>query len=151
MAAPIKPLSLQSSHAKQSGSYQTDVRRIARGSASLIPGYARGSPLFDAELLYARIVYLHTYPREEGDADNIVKPLLDALCSVVYADDRRIKRIMVDRIYFRGYHELEISLGSLPERASADLLMLLTGAYTDVLFIEVGPLPAQPLDLGRVP
>jgi len=33
----------------------------------------------------------------EGDIDNIVKPILDALCRYIYIDDRQIERVWVQK------------------------------------------------------
>lgn len=33
----------------------------------------------------------------EGDIDNIVKPILDALCKFVYLDDAQVARILVEK------------------------------------------------------
>ena len=33
----------------------------------------------------------------EGDLDNILKPILDALCALVYIDDQQIERILVQK------------------------------------------------------
>ncbi len=34
----------------------------------------------------------------EGDVDNIVKPILDALIGVAYRDDKGVERVVVQRI-----------------------------------------------------
>jgi crossover junction endodeoxyribonuclease RusA len=33
----------------------------------------------------------------EGDLDNIVKPILDALSNLIYVDDAQVERILVQR------------------------------------------------------
>lgn len=33
----------------------------------------------------------------QGDIDNIVKPVLDALCRHVYVDDRQVERVVVQK------------------------------------------------------
>ncbi len=33
----------------------------------------------------------------QGDIDNIVKPILDALCKHVYDDDRQVERVWVQK------------------------------------------------------
>jgi crossover junction endodeoxyribonuclease RusA len=33
----------------------------------------------------------------EGDIDNIVKPILDALCKLVYLDDNQVERVLVQK------------------------------------------------------
>lgn len=101
--------------------------------------------------LYARIVHFHTYPKLQGDTDNIAKPLLDALCGVVYEDDRVIKRCVIDVVHFREIAELDLSIVNVPERPAEHLLQVLTGEYPDVVYIEVGRLILQRLELGSIP
>jgi hypothetical protein len=33
----------------------------------------------------------------EGDLDNILKPILDALCNLVYIDDHQVERLLVQK------------------------------------------------------
>lgn len=44
-------------------------------------------------------VTIYDFPEAdtEGDVDNIVKPILDALCRRVYSDDRQVKRVTAHR------------------------------------------------------
>ncbi len=46
--------------------------------------------------LYARIIWFHN--RQPGDPDNIIKPILDALITVVYTDDRLVAKCSSERI-----------------------------------------------------
>ena len=153
MVAVFKPLSLASGQSKRGGRYQGDVQRVARGYAALVPGYEPGRRCVfpGTDPLYARIAYFYTYPRDEGDTDNIAKPLLDALCGVAYPDDGMIKRCLVDAIFFGDVADLNLSLVYAPQRPAEDLLGVLTGRHSDVLYVEVGPLTAQRLELGRQP
>lgn len=44
-------------------------------------------------------VTLFYFPSEpmQGDIDNIVKPILDALCGHIYIDDRQVERVLVQK------------------------------------------------------
>ena len=44
-------------------------------------------------------VTLYYLPDEEmeGDIDNIVKPVLDALCKHIYLDDHQVERVLVQK------------------------------------------------------
>lgn len=42
-------------------------------------------------------IYYFPEGRMVGDIDNIVKPILDALCQLVYADDEQVDRILVQK------------------------------------------------------
>jgi hypothetical protein len=33
----------------------------------------------------------------QGDLDNIVKPILDAMCRSIYVDDRQVERVVVQK------------------------------------------------------
>lgn len=44
-------------------------------------------------------VTIYYFPEGEmvGDIDNIVKPILDAMCRFIYADDRQVERVVVQK------------------------------------------------------
>lgn len=43
------------------------------------------------------IIYYFSPERMQGDIDNIVKPILDAMCSRVYVDDRQVISVFVKK------------------------------------------------------
>jgi crossover junction endodeoxyribonuclease RusA len=83
------PVSLQ---AKRSESREEWKERVKAASATAVP-----QPHFASE---GRIsVTLYYLPREpmQGDVDNIVKPILDALSRHIFIDDRQVERILVQK------------------------------------------------------
>ena len=66
--------------------------RIVEASRSVLPEghFATEAPL---------AITLYYFPDEdmEGDLDNILKPILDALSRHIYMDDRQIERILVQK------------------------------------------------------
>jgi len=99
--------------------------------------------------LYSKVFYFHRGKRDI-DADNISKPVLDALRGVAFVDDAQVSwrlaaKIDVSRPYtvrqndaaWEAYAELLESLGD--------------GTVMDVLYIEVWDLPVRDVSLGREP
>jgi hypothetical protein len=66
--------------------------RIKKATAAAIP-----TPHYASEGRIA--VTLYYLPREpmEGDIDNIVKPILDALSRHIYIDDKQVERVVVQK------------------------------------------------------
>ena len=83
------PVSLQ---AKRRQSLDEWKGRIVEASKAVLPEghFATDDPL---------AVTLYYFPNTEmqGDIDNIVKPILDALKSHIYFDDRQIQRVLVQK------------------------------------------------------
>lgn len=79
-------------------------------------------------------ITLYYFPRTpmNGDLDNIIKPVLDALCPNVYLDDRMIDRIVVQRFG---------SLARRPIDDPSDLLAEAMVADAPVLYIRIDRLP----------
>jgi crossover junction endodeoxyribonuclease RusA len=61
------------------------------GSASLPEGH------FLTDRPIAVTLYYFPSDRMQGDIDNIVKPVLDALCRHVYFDDQQVERVWVQK------------------------------------------------------
>jgi crossover junction endodeoxyribonuclease RusA len=83
------PVSLQR---KRRAAIMEWQERVKKASATAIPAphYASGDRI--AVTLY----YLPGEPME-GDIDNIVKPILDALSNYIYIDDKQVERIAVQK------------------------------------------------------
>lgn len=83
------PVSLQ---AKRARSREEWKARVTAASCAAIP-----SPHFASEdRLAITIFYLPDEPMQ-GDIDNIVKPILDALSHHIYIDDRQVERVVVQK------------------------------------------------------
>jgi crossover junction endodeoxyribonuclease RusA len=74
-------------------------RRIKEAAGSTIP-----HPHFASEGRMSVTLYYFPDAPMQGDIDNIVKPVLDALSQYVYLDDRQVERLVVQR--FDPQHEL---------------------------------------------
>lgn len=42
-----------------------------------------------------------------GDVDNIIKPIVDSLCSVIYEDDSQVDRIVVQKFESDRFFRIE--------------------------------------------
>lgn len=83
------PVSLAAKRAQTREKWKMRVARAAR--AVLQEGHwATLEPVAVTIFYFPRTILA-------GDLDNIVKPILDALCAVIYVDDRQIERIVVQK------------------------------------------------------
>jgi len=83
------PVSFQAKRPETRIAWRNRVRR--ESDAALPEGhFATDAPI---------AVTLFYFPEQEmaGDIDNIVKPVLDALCRHVYRDDRQVARVWVQK------------------------------------------------------
>ena len=102
---------------------------------------------FTSSPLYAKVVYFHR-GRSTLDADNLSKPVLDALKGVVYTDD--------SQIVLRVAAKVALEVDTYEIRATAAIMteyqqligLLATEEY--VLYIEVGDLDAVRLSVGAL-
>jgi hypothetical protein len=99
--------------------------------------------------LYSRIIWFHKYRSSQGDADNIIKKVHDALKDVLYVDDRIITHTIAVRVDASELVEIEPD----PENPTgADALAESIGdpAVRDVLYIENGLQTESKIHLGPV-
>ena len=125
------PLSAQSS----GKSRQQWPRTVAEAAAK----EWRDTPT-DSRPLKAVILYCSNSP-SDLDADNIAKPILDALKQVVYEDDRQIRQVLI-RIW-------ENIASARMERPSKVLLRALKviHKYRDFVYVRM----SDQLDLSEMP
>ena len=88
--------------------------------------------------LYAAVYYFHRVPTEL-DADNLSKPVLDALEGLAYENDKQVK------VRYSGIFDLRSGTGVLdvdrvPQPHRQHLLGLLASQKNHVLYVEVGRL-----------
>jgi crossover junction endodeoxyribonuclease RusA len=83
------PVSLQ---AKERKSIERWKSRVVQASRAVLPEghFATSAPM-------AITLFYFTVDEMEGDLDNIVKPILDALERHIYMDDSQIHRIVVQK------------------------------------------------------
>lgn len=80
-------------------------------------------------------VKIFYFPQEtmQGDLDNIIKPILDALMPLVYVDDRQVERIHAQKF--------ELGMSFRFRDPSAKLLSAMLGPKPN-LYIEISDDPA---------
>jgi hypothetical protein len=122
------PVSLQAKRAKSIVAWQ---QRVKRASAEVLPEghFATHRPMA-VTLLYFPVAEM------QGDLDNIVKPVLDALKRNVYMDDQQVERVWVQK--FEPPHIFPFAT---PSRT---LARAINGAKP-LLFIRVGDDPSEGL------
>lgn len=86
------PISHQAKTAASKDAWKQRVNSAARDRQELT--YQLGF-LDDREV--AVTIYYFTSEPMEGDIDNIVKPILDALIAVAYLDDKVVERVVVQK------------------------------------------------------
>lgn len=83
-----KPISLQGS-ATGKHRWQNDIRQEIHSQEP------KGCYAHEGDL--ATSIYCFTTGQVPGDIDNIVKPILDAMCRQVYIDDRQVVSLLVHK------------------------------------------------------
>jgi hypothetical protein len=85
------------------------------------------------------VVYLFSLHDRGYDADNISKPLWDALRGVAYRDASAVRLRVAGVLDMRTMDLASLDLTTIPERTTKGLLDLL-GKEAHVLYVEIGPL-----------
>ena len=81
-----------SQNPKRRRNYHEWQARVKSASSTRLP-----EPHFATSARIAIVLYYLPLGVMQGDLDNIVKPILDALKSHVFVDDRQVDRILVQR------------------------------------------------------
>ncbi len=136
MVLKRRPVSLR---AGGRSDYVSEVRERARLAAPPRP--------FAHERIYVRIVWFHQVPTQ-GDLDNIVKPILDALEHVVYENDRLVCECLAVRVDASSTYEMSDS--PVRDDAYASLVDALDQESGHVVYIEVGEAGPQRVRFGPI-
>ena len=120
------------------GEFSESLRREVRAA------YVDG-PLLEGEL-YARIIWFHQ--DRPGDPDNIIKPILDALQTIVYSNDASIVKVVSERLNLLT--QALILASTIPPLFFDNLVGLIAEQHEHILFIEVGLLHARDLHFGPI-
>jgi crossover junction endodeoxyribonuclease RusA len=83
------PVSLQAKRAQSREEWKVRVKTASNMAI-------RGPHFVSNERIAVTLYYLPAEPMQ-GDVDNIVKPILDALSRHIYIDDRQVERIVVQK------------------------------------------------------
>lgn len=117
------PVSLQTKIAKHREAWKRKVADAARKRQR--ETYELG--ILDNRALAVTIYYFPSDPME-GDIDNIVKPIMDALVGIAYIDDRVVERVVVQK--FEPEVEWDFS-------APSERLALSSETEPPVLYIRI--------------
>jgi hypothetical protein len=93
-----------------------------------VPKFRKGVELYGQ-------VYFFTSDGTNLDADNISKPVWDALIGTIYEDDKQIVQRTSTVIYTKKHNLIQINGDS---DTSAELLQILTGNNVKCIYVECG-------------
>lgn len=96
--------------------------------------------------LYARVYYFHSIPNTR-DADNISKPIVDALKGHAYMDDNVVVHRTAAIMDMRNTETADLILARIPYNVLQDFLDALDNEQ-HVLYIEVGQYKHSMLHFG---
>ena len=123
------PVSYNSSDSKKRERYKgTIVEAFSRNYNGKVPKFRKGIELYGQ-------VYFFTSDGTDLDADNISKPVWDALIGTIYEDDKQIVQRTSTVIYTKKHNLIQINGNS---DTSAELLQILTGINVKCIYVECG-------------
>ncbi|WP_420455214.1 RusA family crossover junction endodeoxyribonuclease [Rubrivirga sp.] len=131
----VAPRSVGARHTKFWKAAVAQAYDAAHGGAEGLPGD-----------LYAVVVYFHRRPTQL-DADNLSKPVLDAIEGACYVDDKQVKLRTSGTLHL-GEAYVELAEMGVPD-ALFDALRQATAQEDHTLYVEVGPLHFSMYQLGR--
>ena len=101
-----------------------------------------------AKRLYCKVFYFHMGSRTV-DADNLSKPVLDALKGCVYGGDSQVVlRVAAKVDLAHDTYTIAPGLDGLPHYEALQLMISDPAQEKDILYVEVGELPRFDLHLG---
>lgn len=131
-----------------------DPRKSERFREVVWRAYRKAYPEDDAFWgnTYGIVYYFHRQDAHEQettlDADNLSKPIWDALRGAAFTDDRYLK-LRLAGIIDRDDRELSgIDLSAVPDELLDQLLRAFNNDVKHVLYIEFGPLEKQMFKFG---
>lgn len=123
------PVSNNSSDSNKRERYKrTIVEAFSRNYNGKVPKFRKGIELYGQ-------VYFFTSDGTDLDADNISKPVWDALIGTIYEDDKQIVQRTSTVIYTKKHNLIQINGNS---DTSAELLQILTGNNVKCIYVECG-------------
>jgi hypothetical protein len=128
-----------SSRSRRKEPYQRRLRQAFKDQNSVVA--------HSDTALYGAVYYFYVESRGL-DADNLSKPIWDALKGVAYDDDKRVRLRHAGVVDLResGYKSLDLS-GVGDE--VAERLIVAIGTEPDVLYVEIGELESRMFEFGR--
>ena len=123
------PVSYNSADSKKRERYKgTIVEAFSRNYNGKVPKFRKGIELYGQ-------VYFFTSDGTDLNADNISKPVWDALIGTIYEDDKQIVQRTSTVIYTKKHNLIQINGNS---DTSAELLQILTGNNVKCIYVECG-------------
>ena len=143
MEVVIKGLVPLSYNSRNKAVYQEFIRK------AFLRRFRGTVPCFPAtDELYAR-VYFFTSDGVTVDADNISKPIWDAVNGMVYVDDRMIVMRTAAVIDVNKHPFSTIDTSGISGSVAADLMQNLTETNVKCLFIECGRFDESMIKIGE--
>jgi hypothetical protein len=133
-----KPRSINNKDANKAERFRMAVRKAYRDVYHEEDGFW--------EDIYGIVYYFHRRGASL-DADNLSKPVWDALRGAGFADDRSLKLRLAGIIDLDNPELAGVDLSNMPDDAANELLQVI-GEENHVLYIEFGPLTKQMFRFG---
>lgn len=134
------PVSYNSSDSRKRERYKgTIVEAFSRNYNGKVPKFRKGIELYGQ-------VYFFTSDGSDLDADNISKPVWDALIGTIYEDDKQIVQRTSTVIYTKKHNLIQINGNS---DTSAELLQILTGNNVKCIYVECGYLKETMIEIEK--
>ncbi|NJK73940.1 MAG: RusA family crossover junction endodeoxyribonuclease [Oscillatoriales cyanobacterium RU_3_3] len=86
-----------------------------------------------------QVIITHYCITQTSDLDNIVKPIVDSMNSIVYIDDRQVTDLTVKRRKFKEFADLTAISPSIAEALSAG---------EEFIYVKIDQ-PTHPMELDR--
>ncbi|MHB1682103.1 MAG: RusA family crossover junction endodeoxyribonuclease [Bacilli bacterium] len=96
---------------------------------------------------YIRIYYFSAFPLNI-DADNISKPIVDALRTVAYTDDNEVVYRICAKIDLRMHKYDDIDVNGVPSDVAEPFVDAIS-SEEHLLYIEIGPFEPDMIQFGR--
>lgn len=129
----------RSINAKHTDRFQEQIRQA-------FATYCTIEQLFDIPL-YGIVYYFHKRSNQL-DADNLSKPIWDALEGVAYQDDRIIQLRHAGIIDLQKIDLAVLDLSNIPDAVANDIIAL-AGNRDHILYVEFGPLASEMFTFGH--
>ena len=104
-------------------------------------------PLLAGGRLYCKVLYFHQ-GRRGIDADNLSKPVVDALKGCIYGDDAQIALRIAAKVDLAHDAYTVVGGAGLPQYLELQAMIADPAAEKDILYVEVGDLARVDLRLG---
>ena len=132
---------------KMMGAYINRLKTIAGQEIERLTQCTPDGVLFNGQMLYSNILYFHRV-NNDIDADNLSKPILDALKNVVFRDDVQIIKRTAMKVNLNA--DFTLSNENIPDHWYSQLIEVINDdTVKHLLFIEVGTLDELKVAFGR--